>query len=188
MWTPIGLSVVDQEASYYKQDGYWNGSVWMPHQWFVFLGMLEQGYAEYAIQIAKTALNVWKRETDASYHCYEHFMVQSGRGAGWHNFGGLSAPVVLWYHGCFTKGSVTVPVNLLVETSINDENGMEVHVNAWEKIKDCTKVSYVVIVPTEKVSEIFVNHRKVSYITFQKAVFIPVPQKADSTIRIEYAV
>ena len=114
MWTPIGISVVDQSASYYRPDGYWNGSVWMPHQWFVFLGMLEHGYAEYAVRIADTALNLWKHETDASYHCYEHFMVQSGRGAGWHNFSGLSAPVVSWYYGFYVKGTVTAPVNLMV--------------------------------------------------------------------------
>lgn len=184
MWTPIGISVVDREASYYRPDGYWNGSVWMPHQWFVFLGMLEQGYAEYAVKIAETALNLWKKETDASYHCYEHFMVQSGRGAGWHNFSGLSAPVVLWYHGCFVEGTVTVPVNLLADRVVNDGKQMTIHLKAWEEKEDSTEISYIAAVPAGPVKEIFVNQVKVSYLTFQKAVLIPVPKEADSVVEI----
>ncbi|MDD5350494.1 MAG: hypothetical protein PHQ12_09820, partial [Chthoniobacteraceae bacterium] len=34
LWTRIGLSTVDQSAAYYEPGGYWNGAVWMPHQWF----------------------------------------------------------------------------------------------------------------------------------------------------------
>lgn len=185
MWTPIGISVVDKEASYYQSDGYWNGSVWMPHQWFVFLGMLEQGYAENAVRIAETALNLWKRETDASYHCYEHFMVQSGRGAGWHNFSGLSSPVILWYHGCFTEGTITVPVNLWMRQVIQTEGRMEIHLKTWDKKNDSMDVSYIMAVPSGDVSEILVNHCKVSYLTFQKAVLIPVPKNADSIIEIK---
>lgn len=184
MWTPAGISVVDQAASYYRPDGYWNGSVWMPHQWFVFLGMLEQGYAEYAVKIAETALNLWKRETDASYHCYEHFMVQSRRGAGWHNFSGLSAPVVLWYHGCFAEGTITAPVNLLVERTSWDGRQMDIYLRAWEEKADSTEVSYVMAVPRKEVSQIRVNQRKVSYLQFKKAVLIPVPKKGDSVVEI----
>ena len=29
MWTPYGLSTVDQSAPYYRDDGYWNGAVWI---------------------------------------------------------------------------------------------------------------------------------------------------------------
>ena len=35
LWTPIGVTTVDQSAPYYRNDGYWNGAVWMPHQWFI---------------------------------------------------------------------------------------------------------------------------------------------------------
>lgn len=33
-WSPVGLTAVDQSASYYSNEGYWNGTVWFPHQWF----------------------------------------------------------------------------------------------------------------------------------------------------------
>ena len=92
MWTDCGISTVDKTAPYYRTDGYWNGAVWMPHQWFVFLGMLAIGRCDDAAQIARTALDTWKRETDATYNSYEHFVLESGRGSGWHHFSGLSTP------------------------------------------------------------------------------------------------
>lgn len=109
MWTACGISTVDKSAPYYRVDGYWNGAVWMPHQWFAFLGMLAICHTDDAFCIARTALDVWRQETETSYNCYEHFILTSGRGGGWHHFGGLSAPVVLWYHALMVAGTVTAP-------------------------------------------------------------------------------
>ncbi|MCB0749698.1 MAG: hypothetical protein KDC90_19735, partial [Ignavibacteriae bacterium] len=33
IWSEVGLTAVDQSAPYYRIDGYWNGTVWMAHQW-----------------------------------------------------------------------------------------------------------------------------------------------------------
>ena len=33
--------------------------------------------------------------------------IQSGRGAGWHQFGGLSAPVTQWFASYYRPGTVT---------------------------------------------------------------------------------
>ncbi|MGG1555859.1 MGH1-like glycoside hydrolase domain-containing protein [Paenibacillus ferrarius] len=111
-WTPIGLTTVDQSAPYYRADGYWNGAVWMPHQWFFWKTMLDFGRPELAYRIADTALELWKRETEATYNCYEHFIVQTGRGAGWHHFGGLSAPVINWFAAYYQRGKVTTGFNV----------------------------------------------------------------------------
>ncbi|GGG73772.1 MGH1-like glycoside hydrolase domain-containing protein [Paenibacillus radicis (ex Gao et al. 2016)] len=111
-WTPIGLSTVDQGAPYYRADGYWNGAVWMPHQWFFWKTMFDYGYPDLAYRIANTALELWKRETEATYNCYEHFIVQSGTGAGWHHFGGLSAPVINWFAAYYELGKVTTGFNV----------------------------------------------------------------------------
>ena len=45
MWSRIGLSTVDQTAPYFRIDGYWNGAVWMPHQWFFWRALLDAGQA-----------------------------------------------------------------------------------------------------------------------------------------------
>ncbi len=107
MWTPIGMTTVDQSAPYFTPDGYWNGAVWMPHQWFFWKALLDLGRGDEAYRIASTGMDVWKRETDDSYLCLEHFMVQSGRGAGMHHFTGLSNPVMMWFNAYYRTGRLT---------------------------------------------------------------------------------
>jgi len=107
MWTPSGISVVDQSAPYYKIDGYWNGSVWMPHQWFMWKTMLDLGQADLAFKIAQKGLDVYSKEVDESYYTFEHFLAKSGRGAGWHQFSGLSTPVLSWFSAYYKSGTVT---------------------------------------------------------------------------------
>jgi len=43
MLTKYGVSVVDTTAAYYSDSGYWNGSVWMPHQWILWKALLDRG-------------------------------------------------------------------------------------------------------------------------------------------------
>ncbi|AZI26385.1 glycoside hydrolase [Pedobacter sp. G11] len=117
MWTASGLGVVDQSAPYYRKDGYWNGSVWMPHQWFIWKTMLDIGRPELAMQIARTGLEVFKKETDSSYYTFEHYLSGTGRGAGWHQFSGLSTPVLSWYNAYYKKGTVTTGFEILLTKS-----------------------------------------------------------------------
>ena len=107
MMTKYGLGVVDTRAPYYTPYGYWNGSVWMPHQWIVAKALLDRGEVDFAVKIMKRALSVWKCEVDRTYLCFEHFMTQNGRGAGFHQFSGLSTPVLMFYESLYTPGSVT---------------------------------------------------------------------------------
>ncbi|MDR6881275.1 MGH1-like glycoside hydrolase domain-containing protein [Bacillus sp. 3255] len=114
MWTEIGLSTVDRSAAYYREDGYWNGAVWMPHQWFYWKTMLDLGYPELARKIAMTGLACWRKETELTYNCYEHFIVSTGRGAGWHHFGGLSSPVLVWFNAYYKPGTITAGLDTWV--------------------------------------------------------------------------
>ncbi|MCX6622835.1 MAG: trehalase family glycosidase [Acidobacteria bacterium] len=122
LWTRIGMTTVDQSAAYYKPDGYWNGAVWFPHQWFIWKAMLDLGYGEEAERIARTGLDLWQQEVDDSYGCFEHFMVESGRGGGWHHFTSLSAPVLSWYSSYFRPGILTTGFDARVVTSRFDDD------------------------------------------------------------------
>lgn len=117
IWSVQGLSTVDQTAPYYLENGYWNGSVWMPHQWFFWKTMLDLGKQDEALRIAKTGLEVWKRETEATYNCNEVFPIKSGRSGGWHQFGGLSTPVIMWYSAMYKPGTFTVGYDTWVKQS-----------------------------------------------------------------------
>lgn len=105
LFTPVGISAVDRTAGYYLPNGYWNGNVWLAHQWFVWKTMLDLGEADFAYKIAETALKAWKREVEYSYYTFEMFSIETGRGGWFHNFGGLSAPVNLWSAAYFTPGT-----------------------------------------------------------------------------------
>lgn len=104
MWTDIGISTVDRSAPYYSEDGYWNGGVWMPHQYLIWKSLLDNDLTDEAHKVAFTALDTWNRECRASHNSFEHFIVSSGRGAGWHNFSGLSSPLVNWFYSYFRIG------------------------------------------------------------------------------------
>lgn len=106
MMTEYGVGVVDTRAPYYTPYGYWNGSVWMPHQWILAKALLDRGEVDFAVKIANTALSVWKREVDESYFCFEHFMSQNGRGAGFHQFSGLSTPVLMFFEWLYSPGHI----------------------------------------------------------------------------------
>ncbi|MFZ6013007.1 MAG: MGH1-like glycoside hydrolase domain-containing protein, partial [Bacteroidota bacterium] len=115
MWTPAGICVVDQSAPYYRTDGYWNGAVWFSHQWFVWKTMLDLGRTDLAFRIADNALGIYKKETDESYYTFEHFLADSGRGAGWHQFSGLSNPILSWFASYYKIGSVTTGFEIWIK-------------------------------------------------------------------------
>lgn len=69
LWSDCGISAVDQRAPYYCEDGYWNGTVWMPHQMILWKTMLDLGFPDKARLIADTALENWEKECEDSYNC-----------------------------------------------------------------------------------------------------------------------
>jgi hypothetical protein len=118
--TDIGVSVVDTRAPYYSKSGYWNGSVWMPHQWILWKSLLDYGEYELAGEIAQKALDLWEREVSSTYNCYEHFMIENGRGAGFHQFSGLSTPVLMWFEAYYKPMTVTAGFRTLIEDKETD--------------------------------------------------------------------
>ncbi len=117
-----GLSTVDQSASYYRSDGYWNGAVWMPYQWMFFKAALDDGRTDFAFALAERLLLLWQDECSNSYHCFEHFVIASGTGAGWHQFGGLSAPIVQLYASYYRPGTLTVGFDTFIRKAVWDQN------------------------------------------------------------------
>jgi hypothetical protein len=97
----------------------------MSHQWFFWKTMLDLGESDFAFKIAKTGLDVWKREVESTYNCMEHFIIESGRGAGWHEFGGLSSPVLAWYSAYFSPGNFTAGFDTWIENKKFNNNNTE---------------------------------------------------------------
>lgn len=123
LWTDIGFSTVDRSAPYFTRDGYWNGQVWVAHQWFLFKAMLDLGRAELAGRIAEAVLEVWAAETQRTYNTWEHFSIATGRGNGWHQFGGLSAPVLKLFAAYHRTGTLTTGFDTRILHSSGDDAG-----------------------------------------------------------------
>lgn len=115
MLSRYGISAVDVSASYFKVNGYWNGNIWFAHQWFLFKTMLDLGESDFAYEIARRALDVWKRESEYAYYTFEMVNVVTGRGGWFHNFGALSLPVNMWASSYYEKGTVTVGFDTLIQ-------------------------------------------------------------------------
>lgn len=125
LWSPSGISTVDQSASYYRDNGYWNGSVWFPYQYLLWKSMLDMGENDFAFRIAQTALYAWKQEADFSYNTFEMIQIETGRGGWFHQFSGLSSPIVIWYNAYFRRGSVTVGFDTWLEEQTFSEDCTE---------------------------------------------------------------
>jgi len=128
LWTDYGWSTVDQSASYYSSNGYWNGAVWYPHAWFFWKRLLDMGKTTLAWKMAEAALKTWQKEIEQSNRCFEHFRIDTGRGAGWHQFSSLNVPVLLWYKAYFAPGSVTTGFDALVLETKTLSDRMEITV------------------------------------------------------------
>lgn len=123
MHSPFGISAVDMSAGYYKVNGYWNGNIWFPHQWFIFKSMLDLGRSDIARDIAHMALDIWKREVDDTYYTFEMVNTVTGCGGWFHNFGGLSTPINMWTKAYYSPSTVNVGFDTYLErTSFNSAN------------------------------------------------------------------
>lgn len=125
LWTEIGFSTVSLSAAYYDDAGYWNGAMWIPHQWLFWKALLDLGRGDLAARLAEALLKCWEREAAASYHSFELFRIKTGRGSGWHQFSGLSAPLLAIHAAYYEPGVFTTGYDTWVRKSEWNESGEE---------------------------------------------------------------
>ncbi|MCP4179414.1 MAG: hypothetical protein GY756_16770 [bacterium] len=147
IWSNAGLSAVDQSSPYYKKDGYWNGTVWMSHQWFFWKTLFDIGEYEFAEKVAHRALDIWKQETDSSYRSLEHFLIETKRGAGWHAFGGLSSPILNWFNAYYKIGTVNNGFDTIIlsKTFPEDFSSMNLKIRIYPRENKSGVASILVV-------------------------------------------
>ena len=163
MFTPVGISAVDRTASYYVTNGYWNGNVWMSHQWFIWKTMLDLGETDFAYKIARTAIDIWKREVEYSYYTFEMVNIETGRGGWFHNFGGLSTPISIWTNAYYKPGTLSAGLDTLVNYS--NFNGDNTHFECkLTHYGDREKFSVLAVMNGEKTDyTVFVNGKPAQF-------------------------
>lgn len=161
LWSSAGLSAVDMSASYYMDDGYWNGNVWMSHQWFIWKAMLDNGESDFAFAIAERALDMWSEETDFSYNTYECFGIKTRRGGWFHNFGGLSAPICIWANAYYKPGTVTTGFDVWTDSRKADENCAEIEFRYYGKNE---KYTIIVTLKEGKDFNVTLDGKKIPFV------------------------
>jgi hypothetical protein len=163
MWSKAGICVVDKQAPYYRTDGYWNGAVWMPHQWFMWKTMLDLGRTDLAWKIAERALDIWKTETDETYFTYEHWFAKTARGAGWHQFGALSSPVLNWYSTYYKPGTVTTGFEVWIASQSFNTDYSTYQANfSFDEATKAHKRSVVVCLNPGYTYQVFINGKLIT--------------------------
>ncbi len=182
MWTPSGMGVVDQSAAYYKTDGYWNGSVWMPHQWFMWKAMLDIGRTDLAFKIAQKAMDIYSKEVNESYYTFEHFFAKTGRGAGWHQFSGLSAPILSWYAAYFKPGTITTGFEIWIknQTFIKDNSHYQADLVFDKSTRTHKRSLLVCLNPKNKYRVTFNKKEIIPQIPYDGLLQITLPDTNDS--------
>lgn len=160
MWSQAGVSAVDMSASYYFDDGYWNGNVWMSHQWFVWKTMLDNGETDFAYDIAKTALDMWKAETDFTYNTYECFGIATKRGGWFHNFGGLSAPICIWANAYYKPQTVTTGLDLWTDYQKTTDTSAEI---SFKYFGDNDKYSLIVTLSDKAEYKAYLDGKEIQF-------------------------
>ena len=160
MWSQAGVSAVDMSASYYFDDGYWNGNVWMSHQWFVWKTMLDNGETDFAYDIAKTALDMWKAETDFTYNTYECFGIATKRGGWFHNFGGLSAPICIWANAYYKPQTVTTGLDLWTDYQKTTDTSAEI---SFKYFGDNDKYSLIVTLSDKAEYKVYLDDKEIDF-------------------------
>jgi len=187
MWSIAGLSAVDQSAPYYKVDGYWNGTVWMAHQWFFWKTMLDLGESDFAYKIATKALDIWKNEVETSYNCMEHFIIETGRGAGWHAFGSLSTPVIMWYSAYFRPGNFSSGFDTWIENKKFDINNTSFSADLSSNEDNSNVTSVIACMNPNYQYKVTWNGKTISYKSLAKgtlSIDIPIKEIKDGKLEI----
>ena len=118
--TPMGFATVDRSAPYYDPNGYANGAVWIPYQWFLWKAALDQGVADFAIDLPRRVVESWDREVGRHGRTCEHFRAETGEAAGYPHFAGLSAPILQMIAALTEAGRVTAGFDVEVRNVTAD--------------------------------------------------------------------
>jgi len=182
LFSPFGISAVDKSASYFKTNGYWNGNVWIAHQWFVWKTMLDLGEADFAYKIAKTALEIWKREVEYSYYTFEMFNITTGRGGWFHNFGGLSSPINIWADAYYKKGTLSTGFDTMVMSHSFDSSCRE-FICELKYYGSGSAYSILVVMDDSSDYEVKINGEKAESCMREKGAYeITVPGKCEKAV------
>ena len=117
--------------------------------------MLDMGQNAFAYKIADRALSSWKQGTEFSYNTFEMIQIETERGGWFHQFSGLSSPIVTWYHAYYKRGCITTGYETWVESQRFNEDYTEAVITY--EFNDKKKNTMIIVMDSGYEYQIFVN-------------------------------
>lgn len=118
--TKYGMTTVAPKSDYFRY-GYWNGSVWMAAQWFIWKALINNGEMKLADSLADRVMRLWETNHDQSLCCWEEFSLIDGKGKGNSRFTGLSSPMLSFSHALRSPRRVKFSQDVLAKINIDKE-------------------------------------------------------------------
>lgn len=118
--TKYGMTTVPPNSKFFRY-GYWNGSVWMAAQWFIWKALINNGEMKLADSLADRVMRLWETNHDESLCCWEAFTIIDGKGRANSRFSGLSSPMLSFSHARRSPGRVLFSQDVLAKINIDKE-------------------------------------------------------------------
>ncbi len=114
--TPSGFMIIEPDSPYFRNEGYPNGSIWPPLQYFFWKTMIGLGRMEEARNIAESYLELFDRNHRETLCCWEQFRADTGRGAGNPRFSGFQTSILGMHRAHRVFGAVQSGYDILFES------------------------------------------------------------------------
>lgn len=121
-WTPYGITVVALDDKDYRENGYWNGGIWIPPQWFFWKAFYNIGRMDIAAKITDSAIKLWESNHEKTLCSWEEFRVNGGTPAGNSRFSGLSTPLMALWKGRRGRGRIQAGQEMILKVSRNSRD------------------------------------------------------------------
>lgn len=122
-WTERGLTPVPRDSELYRPDGYPNGSIWGPGQFYYWMAFYSIGRLDLATAIADRYSAMFEQEHQRTLMCWEHFAAETGHGTGNSRFSSFTLPVCSLRNSRRRYGYVQTGFNTLTDRREIDERG-----------------------------------------------------------------
>jgi hypothetical protein len=114
--TPSGFMIIEPDSPYFRNEGYPNGSIWPPLQYFFWKTMIGLGRMADARAIAEGYLELFDRNHRETLCCWEQFRADTGRGAGNSRFSGFQTSILGIRRAHRVYGAVQAGYDILIES------------------------------------------------------------------------
>lgn len=121
--TPSGFMIIEPDSPYFRNEGYPNGSIWAPLQYFFWKAMIGLGRMQDARDIAETYLALFEKNHRETLCCWEQFRADTGRGAGNSRFSGFQTSILGMRRAHRVFGAVQAGYDILIESVRLDPDG-----------------------------------------------------------------